>query len=144
MSEVTSSFAKINNAASPYTTREQTQKDQSEKVANRWARFLRKKGQQNDMMAFSPQVRPSRLTRVRNAAASWIQLLWARRVSKAQQQELRQNIVDSRRTMRTYVRLAQFAINLAVETEPNRETSLTKKRILWEKWRTMYQGRSNL
>lgn len=123
MSEFSPYLSNLNQREAPRAVdRFDQQRDLSSRMANRWKRFLERKRKGVNRLSRRSWMRGAFFRRGGNTASHL-------------QAEIEESTID----MRRYVLMAQYAINLAVQHDPNMNRRLAKKRQLMDKWRNMHQ-----
>ncbi len=68
----------------------------------------------------------------------WMRLFWMRRWGKRKAENIRQDIHETGNNAQAFMTMAQYAINLAVKSEPEASAQLAKRRLLMDRWRGTY------
>lgn len=69
----------------------------------------------------------------------WLRVFWARRWGKHKADRIRSDIRETSGNMTSFMTMAQYAINLAVQSEPRIEVQTAKRRELMDRWRNTYE-----
>ncbi|HSD56487.1 MAG TPA: hypothetical protein VLA92_05060 [Candidatus Saccharimonadales bacterium] len=68
-------------------------------------------------------------------AGKWMHPEWSRNWAKRRREKLQQDAQESRSGVHTFLTMANLAIRMAVDTEPNKKIRNVKRRELQARWR---------
>lgn len=84
------------------------------------------------------EARPFGRTEHTPTVVKWARLFWMRRWGRRKAKRIRHDIHETGKSMTSFMTMAQYAINLAVQTEPRVELQTAKRRLLMDRWRNTY------
>lgn len=124
----------LNSSDAPLAQRD----NQPRTVAQEWERILWTK---TAPMLSRPveEARPFGRRERTPAPVKWLRLWWARRWSRRKGERLQHNIHETGANLQNFMVMAQYAINLAVQSEPLVEVQTAKRRELMNRWRNTYE-----